>query len=73
MIAGKLGVLGLLSWCHRRARYGYKTSQEVRTAQAAERAMEIKAYKAANPKASVREIAQVLGFGRAMVHRTLKN
>jgi hypothetical protein len=50
---------GFLDWCHRRAWYGNKKSQEVRTAKAAERAMEIRAYKAAHPEATVRELARL--------------
>jgi hypothetical protein len=50
---------GFLDWCHRRARYGNKKSQEVRTAQAVERAMEIKTYKEMHPEATVRELARL--------------
>jgi hypothetical protein len=50
---------GFLDWCHRRARYGNKKSQEIRTSKAVERAMEIRAYKAAHPEATVRELARL--------------
>jgi hypothetical protein len=50
---------GFLDWCHRRARYGNKKSQEVRTPKAEERAEAIRAYKAAHPKATVRELAGI--------------
>jgi hypothetical protein len=64
---------GFLDWCHRRARYGNKKSQEVRTAQAEERADQIRAYKQEHPELSNRAIAKELGYGRNMIDRALKS
>jgi hypothetical protein len=62
---------GFLDWCHRRARYGNKKSQEVRTPKAEERAAAIRAYKQEHPEMSNRAIAKVLGCGRNTVDRAL--
>jgi hypothetical protein len=64
---------GFLDWCHRRARYGNKKSQEVRTPKAEERAEAIRAYQQEHPELSNRAIANELGYGRNMVDRALKN
>jgi hypothetical protein len=63
---------GFLYQCHRRARFGNKKSQEVRTVKAEERAEQIRSYKAEHPELSNRAIAKVLGFGRDMVDRVLR-
>jgi hypothetical protein len=63
---------GFLDWCHRRARYGNKKSQEVRTPKAEERAEQIRSYKDAHPDLSNRAIARVLGVDEKTVRLAFK-
>jgi hypothetical protein len=60
---------GFLDWCHRRARYGNKKSQEVRIAQAEERAEEISAYQQEHPESTTRLIGEVLGVSAMTISR----
>jgi hypothetical protein len=63
---------GFLDWCHQRARYGNKKSQEVRTPKAEERAGEIRAYQQGHPELSNRAIARVFGCSEYTVRKALR-
>jgi hypothetical protein len=50
---------GFLDWCHRRARFGNKKSQDVRAAQAADKAAAIKAYYDGHPDVTREELSNL--------------
>jgi hypothetical protein len=50
---------GFVDWCHRRARYGNKKSQEIRTAKAEERAAQIRAYQQEHPDVTREELSTI--------------
>lgn len=60
---------GFRSWGDNRRR----ASIRVRSASAQEKANQVKEYKRTHPEASIRAIADVLGFGRDLVNRALSD
>jgi DNA-binding CsgD family transcriptional regulator len=56
---------GFLDWCHRRARYGNKKSQDVRAAKAAEKADAIRAYKGEYPDVTLKELSNIFDISES--------
>jgi predicted HTH transcriptional regulator len=60
---------GFLDWCHRRARYGNKKSQEVRKHKAEERVAQIRAYYESHPGVTRKELALIFDVSEKTIQR----
>jgi hypothetical protein len=60
---------GFLDWCHRRARFGNKKSQDVRSAQAADKAVVIRAYYDSHPAITRKELALIFDVSEKTIQR----